>query len=130
MRFRVVLLGLCCLLHVAKTCAAEKSARALYDHLNALRVDASSIYEIEPAHPIEVRRAEVQFSFESGKIALLQAFDGRATGLVFLGYGHILASPRDPVEKQQMARFLGAPVLDQNFTSACLRFTDETGAEL
>src|SRR5690348_6067881 len=120
MRFRVALFVFCCLLHVAKSCAAEKSARALYDQINALRVDASSVYEIEPAHPIELRRADVKFSFENGKIAFLQAFDNRVTGLVFLGYGHILASPRDPVEKQQVARFVGTPVLDQNFTSACL----------
>ena len=29
-----------------------------------------------------------------------------------------------------MAHFLGAPVLDQDFTAACLRFTDDTAADL
>ena len=29
-----------------------------------------------------------------------------------------------------MARFLGAPILDQEFTNVCLRFTDDTAAEL
>lgn len=130
MRFRVALLGVLCFLNASNVSANEKSARELYDQLNALRVDPASIYEIEPAQRIELRRADVQFSFESGKIAFLQSSDGRSTGMVFLGFGHVLASPRQPVEKQQMARFLGAPVLDQDFTSACLRFTDDTSSDL
>jgi hypothetical protein len=72
----------------------------------------------------------VQLSFEQGKLAFLQLFEGRATGAVFSGRGHIVAAPRDVVEKQQMAHFLGAPLLDQDFTSACLRFTDDTASDL
>ncbi len=40
------------------------------------------------------------------------------------------ACPAAPVEKQQMARFLGAPLLDQEFTYTCLRFTDDTADDL
>lgn len=130
MRFWVAFLGLVCSLTPAIASSADKSARELYDRLNAVRVEPSSTYDIEPSHRLELRRADVLFSFERGKIALLQTFNDRATGLVFLGRGHILASPRALVEKQQMARFLGAPVLDQDFTSACLRFTDDTSTEL
>jgi hypothetical protein len=129
MRFRVMFLGLCCLL-AAGVSAAEKSPRDAYEQLNALRVDPATLYDIEPANRIELRRGDVQFSFEQGKIAFLQLYEGRVTGAVFNGRGHILAAPRDPVEKQQMAHFLGAPVLDQDFTAACLRFTDNTAADL
>ena len=129
MRFRVVFLGLCCLLTM-QVSATEKTARELYDQLTALRVDPSTIYEIDAANRIELRRGDAQLSFEQGKFAFLQTFEGRITGAVFFGRGHILAAPRNPVEKQQMARFLGAPVLDQDFTSACLRFTDDTPADL
>jgi Peptidase family M1 domain len=130
MRFRVAFLGLGSFLAVAEVWAAEKTAREVYDQLNALRVDPATLYEIEPANRIALRRGDVQLSFEQGKLAFLQLFQGRATGAVFYGRGHILAAPRDPVEKQQMAHFLGAPVLDQDFTSACLRFTDNTAADL
>jgi hypothetical protein len=130
MRFRVAFLGLSFLLAAAEVWPAEKTAREIYDQLNALRVDPATLYDIEPANRIELRRGDVQFSFEQGKLAFLQLFEGRATGAVFFGRGHILAVPRDPVEKQQMAHFLGAPILDQDFTSACLRFTDDTAAEL
>src|ERR1700674_129386 len=129
MRFRVAFLGLCCLL-TAEVWAAEKTAREVYDQLSALRVDPATLYEIDAANRIELRRGDVQLSFEQGKLAFLQLFDGHAPGAVFFGRGHILAAPRDPVEKQQMAHFLGAPVLDQDFTSACLRFTDDTAAGL
>src|SRR6202022_3406451 len=129
MRFWVACLGLCCLL-TSEVCAGEKSAREVYDQLSALRVDSATLYEIDPASRIELRRAGVQLSFEQGKLAFLQLFEGRSTGAVFFGRGHIVAAPRDVVEKQQMAHFLGAPVLDQDFTSACMRFTDDTAADL
>jgi hypothetical protein len=130
MQFRVAFLGLSCLLIGAEVWAAEKTPRELYDQLNGLRVDPTSLYEIDVANRIELRRGDVQLSFEKGKLAFLQLFDGRVTGAVFFGRGHALAAPRDVVEKQQMAHFLGAPILDQDFTSACLRFTDETAADL
>src|ERR1700730_11701901 len=130
MRFRVTFLGLCCSLIAPQVCSAEKTAREIYDHLNALRVDSAATYEIDSANRIALRRGDVELSFEQGKLAFLQPFEGRVTGAVFLGRGHILAAPRDPVEKQQVAHFLGAPVLDQDFTSACLRFTDDTSADL
>ena len=129
MQFRVALLGLLCLLTL-EVSAAEKTVREIYAQLTALRVDPATLYEVGPANRIELRRADAQLSFEQGKFAFLQPFEGRITGAVFLGRGHILAAPRDPVEKQQMAHFLGSPVLDQDFTSVCLRFTDDTSAEL
>jgi hypothetical protein len=130
MRFRVAFLALSFFLAAAEVWAAEKTAREIYDQLNALRVDPATLYEIEPVNRIQLRRGDVLLSFEQGKLAFLQLFEGRATGAVFYGRGHILAAPRDPVEKQQMALFLGAPVLDQDFSSACLRFTDDTAADL
>ena len=129
MQLRAAVLALCCSLTLQAS-AAEKSAREAYDQLTALRVDSATLYEIDPAKRIELRRGDAQLSFEQGKLAFLQPFEGRVTGAVFFGRGHILAAPRDPVEKQQMAHFLGAPVLDQDFTFACLRFTDDTSADL
>jgi hypothetical protein len=130
MQFRGAFLWVSCLLITPEVCPAEKTAREIYDQLNALRVDSLSTYEIDPANRIELRRGDVELSFEQGKLAFLQAFEGRVTGAVFSGRGHVLAAPRDIVEKQQMAHFLGAPLLDEDFTSACLRFTDDSGAAL
>ena len=108
----------------------EKSPHEVYDALNALRADPSAVYEIKPQNRIELRRSDLKISFDEGRIAFLAPFEGRVTGLVFSGRGHVLAAPRDAVEKQQMGRFLGTPVLDQEFLSAYLRFTDDTPSEL
>lgn len=127
----MIVLVMWCLLTVAGASAAEqKTPRETYDALNALRIDPESVYDITGATRLEIRRGDVQLSFEDGKLAFFTAFDGHITGAVFAGRGHALAAPRDSVEKQQMARFLGAPVLDQDCISAYLRFTDDTAAEL
>src|SRR6202048_3133874 len=130
MQFRGAFLAFSCLLMGAEGWAAEKTPRELYDQLTALRGDPATLYDINDANRIELRRGDVLLSFEKGKLAFLQLFEGRVTGAVFFGRGHVLAAPRNAVEKQQMAHFLGAPVLDQDFTSACLRFTDDTAADL
>jgi hypothetical protein len=107
-----------------------QSPHELYDALNALRLDPASTYQLATANRIELRRGDVEIYFEEGKLAFLAPIDGRVTGFVFAGRGHALAFPREVVEKQQMARFLGAPVLDQVFASAYVRFTDDSAEEL
>jgi hypothetical protein len=140
MRTGVALFALWCLVSLPVSFAAaqssnepsphEQSPHELYDALNALRLDPASTYQIETANRIELRRGDVEIYFEEGKLAFLAPIDGRVTGLVFAGRGHALAFPREVVEKQQMAHFLGAPVLDQVFVSAYVRFTDDSAEDL
>ena len=108
----------------------QQSPHEIYDALNALRLDPASTYQLATANRIELRRGDVEIYFEEGKLAFLAPFDGHVTGFVFSGRGHALAFPRDVVEKQQMAHFLGAPVLDQVFASAYVRFTDDAADDL
>ena len=91
---------------------------------------AGAGFDINISHRIALRRGDATLSFDEGKLAFFLALDGHITGAVFSGRGHVLAAPRDPVEKQQMARFLNATVLDEDFTSAYLRFTDDAAKEL
>src|SRR5271163_2282418 len=129
-----VLLGCCLSAGIigssAATGGSERSPHELYDALNALRIDAAAAYRIESENRISLRRGDATLSFDEGKLAFFAALDGQITGAVFSGRGHALAAPRDPVEKQQMARFLNATVLDEDFTSAYLRFTGDTAQEL
>ena len=103
---------------LALSSPADKSPHEVYDALNALRIDPASTYQIEAADRIELDRADVKLSFDEGKLALSRFPRWQITGAFFSGRGHALAVPRGVVEKQQMARFLGAPILDQDFTSA------------
>ncbi|HEX4546471.1 MAG TPA: M1 family aminopeptidase [Candidatus Acidoferrum sp.] len=122
--------ALWCLLAPAVFQASERPPHELYDAINALRVDPASVYHFVPVNRIELRRGDAVLSFEEGTLAFFSPLDGRITGAVFAGRGHALAIPRDPVEKQQMGHFLGAPVLDQEFFSGYFRFTDSTADEL
>src|SRR6266704_2348583 len=125
-----VFLALWCLLAPEAFPKTERSPHELYDAIKALRVDPSNVYRITPANHIQLRRGEAVLSFEEGAFTFFSRLDGQITGAVFSGRGHALAIVRDPVEKQQMGRFLGAPVLDQEFISGYLRFTDDTAGEL
>src|SRR6266700_7723211 len=125
-----IILALWCLLVPAAFPATERSPHELFDAIKALRVDPSNVYHLAPTNRIELRRGDAVLSFEEGTLAFFFPLDGQITGAVFSGRGHVLAAPRDPVEKQQMGRFLGAPVLDQEFINGYLRFTDDTAGEL
>ena len=109
---------------------AEPSPRELLTALNALRLDAQNVYTITSKERVELRQPDVVITFEEGRLVFFEPFEGQVTGFAFSGVGHVLALPRDAGEKQQMARFLGAPVLDQLFVSAYVRFTDDTAATL
>jgi len=130
MRPGVALLFFWCFLPPVVSSASDQSPHELYDALNSLRLDPASTYQLSTANRIELRRGEVEIYLEEGKLAFFAPIEGRITGFVFSGRGHALAFPRDLVEKQQMAHFLGAPVLDQEFRSAYVRFTDAAADDL
>jgi hypothetical protein len=110
--------------------AADPSAREVLASLNALRLDSAHVYTISAEDRIELHQGDLVIAFERGKLAFFQPFEGHVTGFVFSGLGHTLALPRDPAEKQQIARFLDTPVLDQQFVSIYARFTDTTAEDL
>src|SRR6266699_345180 len=130
MRVGARVLALWCLLMPAAVFATEQSPHELYDAINGLTVDPSQVYRLVPEKRIELRRGDAVIALEEGTFAFFSPLHGRITGAVFSGRGHVLAAPRDPVEKQQMGRFLGSPVLDEAFGSAYLRFTDGPADEL
>jgi hypothetical protein len=110
--------------------AAESSPRERFTALNALRLDSEHVYKLSAEDRIQLRQGDLLISFERGRLCFFQPFEGRVTGFVFSGLAHTLALPRERVEKQQMARFLGTPVLDQLFVSMYARFTDDSADDL
>jgi hypothetical protein len=129
MRPRVLLFLFSCI-WPAFALAADSSPRELLASLNSLTIDPQTVFTIAAKDRIEIRQPDIVIALEDGTLAFFQPFEGHVTGFVFSGVGHIIATPRDPVEKQQMARFLGAPVLDQQFVSAYFRFTNDAAEDL
>ena len=116
-----------CLLLAASAAATQESPHQIYQALNALRVDSSRVYFVREMH---LRRDAVRLAFEEGKLAFLEPYQGRITGAVFLGTGRVVVIPRDAGEKQSLAHHLGTPLLDESFSRAYIRFTDDTGESL
>jgi hypothetical protein len=106
---------------------ATRRPREIYEGLNAVQVDANQVYAVSE---IRLRRDAVSLIFSDGILGFLQAYDGRVTGVVFSGIGHVSANLRDPSEKQSLVHFLGVPLLDQGFSRAYLRFGDGSGDEI
>lgn len=107
--------------------ASPQSAHAIYDSLNALRVNSDEVYSVRD---FDVRHDAVHLTFIQGQIAFLQPFQGKITGAVFSGRGKLLTVPRDPTEKASAARFLGTPVIDEDFSGVYIRFDDDTAAQI
>jgi len=113
----------------AKTPPAQSTTepRALYQALNELRPDSEHVFAV---HDIELRRSAIGISLIEGKLAFLTPIGGKVTGAVFTGRAHIIATPRDAAERRSLVTFVGVPLLDQAFSRAYFRFTDDTAGEL
>jgi hypothetical protein len=106
---------------------SPQPAHAIYDSLNALRINSDEVYFVRD---FDLRHDAIHLTFIQGQIAFLQPFHGKITGAVFSGRGKLLTVPRDPTEKASAARFLGSPVIDEDFSGVYLRFDDDTAAQI
>jgi hypothetical protein len=100
---------------------------ALYLALQALRLDSQRVY---PVHDVHFRRGPIALTLSQGRLAFYATVRGRITGAVFTGAGRVTMLPRQPAEKLSLLHFTGVPLLDQSFSQAYLRFTDDTAADL
>jgi len=113
----------------ASLCAQAQAplARALVDELDHVGLDAPHSYKVTD---IYLRRDAIRLHLQHGTLVFLQPVRGRITGAVFEGAGEALVLPPQRAERHQLLKFSGSPILTESFTSAYLRFTDDTFAEL
>src|SRR5215468_7912407 len=107
--------------------APPGEAEDILTQLSKVRLDKSHISYIRD---VTIRRDALTVSLNRGAIAFLEPINGKVTGAVFIGSGEIVAIPPDPIEKQQIYKFTGTPVLNETFQAAVLRFTDSTYDEI
>ena len=90
-------------------------------------MDPGQVYVLRHAQLI---RDRVKLFFNRGYIGFFTKAAGEITGAVYIGEGEILLIPPTQVEKESLARFIHSPILEEQFTMAILRFTDQTAREL
>src|SRR2546426_10644959 len=94
--------------------------------LSKIRLAKKQIYNVRD---ITIRRDVLTVALNRGVIAFLEPVHGKVTGAVFIGSGEIVAIPPDPIEKQQIYKFTGTPILNETFETAGFLFTPRTYQE-
>src|ERR1700676_4526111 len=106
---------------------SDKPAGALYLQLGDVGLDPVRVYQVRGA---SLDRAAVHITLEDGTIGFTQDIMGRITGAFFEGYGEVLLTPPNEVERRSMSLFTGMAILEEHFATAYFRFNDDTAAEL
>jgi hypothetical protein len=115
------------LLGVIFQAAIPTNADDILAQLSKIRLDKKQIYVIRD---VTIRRDVLTIAFNRGALAFLEPVNGKVTGAVFIGSGEIVALPPNAIDKQQIYKFTGTPVLNEAFETAIFRFTDNTYEEL
>ena len=127
---------LCAWLALGSVCAAAQEQTIpltsgpvlpLYHALRSVGLDPQRVFKIREA---VMEREDVHIWLNDGAIAFTQAIDGRVTGAYFEGEGEVLVRPPDRMERASLGLFINAGVLEEKFSSAYLRFNDDTAKEL
>jgi Peptidase family M1 domain len=106
---------------------ANRAGEALYLQLSQIGLDPARVYKVRDA---SIDRSSIHISLEDGTIAFTKDIMGRITGAFFEGYGEILLTPPNQVERKSMSQFTGMAILEERFATAYFRFNDDTAAEM
>src|ERR1035437_656191 len=99
----------------------------LYRALRNVGLDPQRVFQVREA---EINREDIHIWLNDGTIAFTQSVDGKVTGAFFEGEGEVLVRPPDRMERASLGRFIGAGVLEERFSTAYLRFNDNTAKDL
>jgi len=99
----------------------------LYRQLRSVGLDVRQTFQVREA---VLDREDLHMSLQDGTLAFTQAVNGRITGAFFEGEGELLLIPPDQAERTSLTLFTGAAVLEEKFSRAYLRFSDDAAAQL
>lgn len=102
-------------------------AEVLYLKLRSVGLDPARIYHIRE---ISIDRPSLHVLLEDGEIGFTADVAGHVTGAFFEGDGELLLTPPNQVERASLTLFTGMAILEERFTTAYLRFNDDTFTEL
>jgi hypothetical protein len=102
------------------------NANAYYQQLRNLLPGG----DVVAVKDLELKRDEAVFTFKSGSFAFYGEVNGKVTGAVFKGEGHLHLTPSSTEERHNLSVLTHNEQFDEDFDQAVLRFTDGTAAEL
>jgi Peptidase family M1 domain len=86
--------------------------------------------EVIQVSNLELHRDAATFTFRNGNFALYGEVNGKVTGAVFKGEGHLHITPPTAEERHNLSIVTHTEEFDEDFDQVVLRFTDATAAEL
>lgn len=100
----------------------SSEARQVYDQVKAFTLNGGSA----EVSALTLKRDRVEMTF-TGTFYFGAATAGKPTGAVFIGNGTMRAeAPPSDFEKENIKRLLGADLVESDFKTAVLRFSDDT----
>lgn len=99
----------------------------LYRELGSVGLDAKRVYHVRD---LDLDLEDIHLSLEDGTLGFLEPVEGHVTGAFFEGQGEVLIIPPDNAERASLALFTKSAILEEQFTSAYLRFDDKIAAKL
>jgi hypothetical protein len=114
----LAVLGLSCALGVNAQRAANSNA--IYQQLRSLLPGG----DVVTVSNLELHRDAAVFTFRSGGFAFFGEVNGKVTGAVFKGDGHLHITPPTRQERHNLSIITHGEQFDEDFDSAVLRFTD------
>jgi hypothetical protein len=111
---------------VALNAQHAANSNASYQQLRGLLPGS----EVITVSNLELHRDAATFTFRSGSFALYGEVNGKVTGAVFKGDGHLHITPPTEQEKHNLSILNHTEQFDEDFDKVVLRFTDSTAADL
>lgn len=108
------------------TAQRPANANSSYQQLRALLPGG----EVVTVHNFELKRDAATFTFSDGSFDFYGEVNGKITGAVFRGKGHLHITPPTAQERHNLSLLTQSAEFDEDFDQAVLRFTDGTAAEL
>jgi hypothetical protein len=102
------------------------NANATYQQLRGLLPGS----EVITVKDFELKRDAATFTFSSGSFAFYGQVNGKVTGAVFKGRGHLRIIPPNDEESRNLFLQMHTEVVNEDFDRAVFRFTDSTADEL
>lgn len=105
---------------------------ALEQQIRNAGLDPTQAYQVRD---LSLRRDDIKLYFNDGFLIFSQPVNGRRLSAVFAGLdepadGEVLLLPPSRDERESLAKFTGAPNLDEHFRTAVVTFTDNSAEDL